>query len=194
MSGGYCLKHKTFFFKPNLVWWFWITEHFVTKFGMVMRHHEPESGGNVFVVVVIFKVKVTAKFQNVNQCLFRWYFLNRWTFDYQTWYGNEIIMSQIIFQKYWFAVFQVKVTDKNNIIKIWLFLYITLAADPFAIILGLMAHHHKVDFPVKRLDCSVVVMVKVTEKVQNSSECLSEWYLLSCWTFCNYTWYSDATL
>ena len=32
-----------------------------------------------------------------------------------------------------------------------------------------MAHHHKVDCLVKRLDCSVVVKVKVTEKVQNIS-------------------------
>ena len=34
-------------------------------------------------------------------------------------------------------------------------------------------HHHKVDCLVKRLDCSVVVKVKVTEKVKNSSECSS---------------------
>ena len=54
---------------------FCITEHFVTKFGiailnhrtfchnfgMVMQHHEPESWGNVFVVVAIFKAKVTAR-------------------------------------------------------------------------------------------------------------------------------------
>ena len=32
-----------------------------------------------------------------------------------------IIMSQMVFQKDWFAVFKVKVTMKNNIIKIWLF-------------------------------------------------------------------------
>ena len=32
-----------------------------------------------------------------------------------------IIMSQIVFQKDWFAVFKVKVTVKDNIIKIWLF-------------------------------------------------------------------------
>ena len=36
-----------------------------------------------------------------------------------------------------------------------------------------MAYHYKVDF-LERLDCSVLVMVKVTEKVQNSSECSSE--------------------
>ena len=55
-----------------------------------------------------------------------------------------------------------------------------------------MAHHHKVDCILKRLDCSVVVKVKVTEKVQNSSECSSQRYLLNRWTFCNQTWYGDA--
>ena len=41
-------------------------------------------------------------------------------------------------------------------------------------VLGLVAHHIiKLDCLVKRLDCSVVVKVKVTEKVQNSSECSS---------------------
>ena len=37
-----------------------------------------------------------------------------------------------------------------------------------------MAHHHKVDCLVKSLECSVVVKVKVTEEVQNSSQCSSE--------------------
>ena len=54
-----------------------------------------------------------------------------------------------------------------------------------------MVHHNKVDCLVKKLDCSVVV--KVTEKVQNSSEYSSRRYALSCWTFCNQTWYGDAT-
>ena len=56
-----------------------------------------------------------------------------------------------------------------------------------------MAHHQKLDCPVKRLDCSVVVKVQVTKKVQNSSECSSGRYLPSCRTFCNQTWYGDAT-
>ena len=45
---------------------------------------------------------------------------------------------------------------------------------------------------MKRLDCSVVVKVKVTGKVQNSSECSLEQYLHNRWTFCNQTWYGDA--
>ena len=59
-----------------------------------------------------------------------------------------------------------------------------------------MAHHHKLDCLVKRLDCSVVVVVKVkvTEKVQNSSESSSRQYLLICWTVCNQTWYGDYSL
>ena len=32
------------------------------------------------------------------------------------------------------------------------------------------------------------------KKIQNFSECSSGQYLLSCWTFCNQTWYCDATL
>ena len=101
-----------------------------------------------------------------------------------------IIMSQIVLKKKnCSAVFKVKVTVKNNMFKICLFNIWT--ADPFASKLGLMAHHHRVDCLVKRLDCSAVV--KVTEKVQNSSECSSGRYLLSCWTFCNQTWYGNAS-
>ena len=56
-----------------------------------------------------------------------------------------------------------------------------------------MAHHHKLDFLVKRLDFSVVVKVKVTENVQNSSECSSGQYLLNCWTSCIQTCYGDSS-
>ena len=104
------------------------------------------------------------------------------------WY---IIMSQIIFQKDWFAVSKVKVTVKDN--QNMTFKYIIWTVDPFVTKLGLMVHHRKVDCPVKRLDCSVVVQLKVTGKVQNSSECSSGLYVLSFWTVCNQTWYGDAT-
>ena len=38
-----------------------------------------------------------------------------------------IIMSQIVFQKDWFAVFKVKVTVKDNIVKIWVFIILSLS-------------------------------------------------------------------
>ena len=65
---------------------------------------------------------------------------------------------------------------KIHIIKIWP--NISCTADPFAVKLGLMAHHHYLDYLVKRLNCSVVV--RITGKVQNSSECSSRRYRLNC--------------
>ena len=73
---------------------FWTTEYFVTKPGMVMQHHKPEcrvekfvhcvqcqghSKGlynqNMTVSVVSSILLVTAKVQNVSECLSRWCFL-----------------------------------------------------------------------------------------------------------------------
>ena len=56
-----------------------------------------------------------------------------------------------------------------------------------------MAPNHELDCLLKKMDCSVVVKVKVTEEVQNSSKCSSGPYLISCGTFCNQTWYGDAS-
>ena len=58
---------------------------------------------------------------------------------------------------------------------------------------GLMAPNHDLDCLVKRLDCSVVVKVKVTGKAQNSSECWSQRYLLNCWAYCKQSRYDDAS-
>ena len=55
-----------------------------------------------------------------------------------------------------------------------------------------MTPNYELNCLVKRLDCSVVVKVKVTGKVKNSSECSSQRYLLNRWTFCSQTWYGDA--
>ena len=78
----------------------------------------------------------------------------------------------------------------NQNVTFW---YISWTADPFATKFGLMAHRHKLDRLVKRLNCSVVVKVKVTRKVQNSSGCLSGWYLWNFWNFRNQIWYGDVS-
>ena len=90
-------------------------------------------------------------------------------------------------KKNWFAFFNVKVTVEDHIIKIWLELLVLLQ-------LNLVWWHIIISWIVKRLDCSVVVKIKVTEKVQNSSDFSSERYLLSCWTFCNQIWLDDTSL
>ena len=66
---------------------FWITEHFVTKFGMVMQYHQKKKcHAEIFVVAVaIFKVKVTARAHIIKILLFVLYFLNCWFLGNQTW-------------------------------------------------------------------------------------------------------------
>ena len=95
-------------------------------------------------------------------------------------------------------VFWAESTTEDYIMAIYnqnmTFWYIILTADPFANKVDLMAHHHKVDCLVKRSDCSVMVMVTYTGRVQNSNEGFSGQYLFNCRTFCNQTWYGDATL
>ena len=99
-----------------------------------------------------------------------------------------IIMSQIIFPKNWFAVFKIKVTMKNHLIKIWL----SDISPELLLLFQLKLIWWHTDFFVKRLDCSVVATVKVGT-VQNSSQCSSWRCHLNCWTFCNQTWYCDAS-
>ena len=75
-----------------------------------------------------------------------------------------IILSQIVLQKDRFAVFKAKVTVKEHMVKIMTIYYVFWTADPFASKVGLVAHHHKLDYLVKRLDGTVVV--KVTERLK----------------------------
>ena len=40
-----------------------------------------------------------SKIQNVSKCLSKWYLLNRWTFYYQTWYGDASLWARLSFKK-----------------------------------------------------------------------------------------------
>ena len=97
---------------------FWTADPFATKLGLIVHYNKPECFMEKFDCCVQGQGH---KFQNVRECLSRWYFLNRWTFLLPDLVWWCIIMSQIVFRKDWFAVFKVKVTVKDNIIKISLF-------------------------------------------------------------------------
>ena len=45
--------------------------------------------------ITAFKVKVTAKVQNVSEYLSGWYHLNRRTFCYETWYGDAASLARV---------------------------------------------------------------------------------------------------
>ena len=99
-----------------------------------------------------FKVKVTVKVQNISECLSGWYLLNCRTFCYQTWYcdASSWAMSR---KKIGFLFSRSSLQPGLMWSKYDSFYYIFWTADPFATKLGLMAHHHKLDCQVKRLDC-----------------------------------------
>ena len=77
-------------------------------------------------------------------------------------------------QKYWFTVFNVKVTARTYIIKILLFLLYLLNCW------SVCNQHYKPECPhlLKNGISAFKVKVKVTANVQNVSKCLSWWYFL----------------
>ena len=70
----------------------WTVDPFATKLGLIVNHHKLESWKNW---ITVFKVKVTVKIQNVNECVFGQYILNCWTFCNQTWYRDALSWARV---------------------------------------------------------------------------------------------------
>ena len=76
---------------------FWIADHLVTKFGMVMQHHEPMCHAEIFVVAVAtFKVKVTVRAHMIKTLSIFFELLIPWQPNLVWWY---IIRSQNVLWK-----------------------------------------------------------------------------------------------
>ena len=132
---------------------------------------------------VVIKVKVTEMVNNSSDCSSGLYLLDCWTFHNQTWYGNSSSWARVSCMEILFAVFKFKVTVKDNISKICLF-YIW---SELLILwqLNLVWWHIIIRRIVLRKDWIALLWF---------SEYSPGQYLLSCWTFCNWTWYGDGTL
>ena len=63
--------------------------------------------------IAVFKVKATAKYQNVSDCLSRWCLLKCWTLYYQTCYSYASLWAKLSYKKCLFAVFKAMVTVKD---------------------------------------------------------------------------------
>ena len=113
-ASAYTIKIWLFLLYVLNCWSVW------TKLGLIVQHYK------LAVLwknrMTAFKVKVTAKVQNVSECLSGWYLLNRRSCWCQTWYGNAASWARVWYRKKWLAAFNVKVTMRAYIIKIWLFL------------------------------------------------------------------------
>ena len=139
---------------------------------------------------VVVKVNVKGKVQNSSESLSGRYLLSCWTFCNQTWYGDATSWMRLSSRRL-VCFLRFRVTVKDHIIKMSLSNRSSELLILLQLNLVLMAHHHKLDCLVKRLDCSVVVKIKVKKKkkVQSSSECSPGQYpLLNCWIFCHQTW------
>ena len=141
--------------------------------------------------IVMFKVKVTAKFWNVNGCLSRWYLLNRITFCYQTWYCDAIPWARVHAKK-------ICVLFSRSRSWQWLiwstydsFYYICWTADTLATKLALVVHHKPECLGKKWVCC---VQGQGHSMIENENECLSKWYFMNRWTFYYQTWCVDASL
>ena len=103
-----------------------------------------------------------------------------------------ILTRWCVIQKNWFNIFNVKVTLRGYIIKIWLFLRYLLNCRSVCNQTWFVSAASEAKSVLWK-NWVTAFKVKVTAKVQNVSECLSKWYLLNCWTFYNQIWHDDAS-
>ena len=136
MSRWYLLNHQAFCFqtwywiiKQELIWSkyddvyciCWTADLFATKLGLIIHYHKPEcflekldccvqgqGHSKILKCQWIFVQMISSETLNILLPNFVWWCL---------------IISQIVFQKDWFAFFKVKVTVMDNIIKICLLIY-----------------------------------------------------------------------
>ena len=160
---------------PNLVWWYIIISQKVWWSNGIVVQGEGHS-----------------KFQNVNECLSRWYLLNRWTVYYQTWYGYASLWARLSSKKIGLVSSRLRSQWRIIFSK-----YDFLMSSELLILLhlNLVWWHIIISWIVMWKDWIALSWSRSRsqKKVQNSSECSSGWYLLKCWMFCNQIWYGDAS-
>ena len=97
---------------------FWTANPFATDIGLIVHYHKRKC----------FKEKLDCvqdqSYSKISKC--QWIFVQmifseslNLLLPNLVWWC--IIMSQIVFRKDWSAVFKIKVTVKNNLVKLWLF-------------------------------------------------------------------------
>ena len=97
---------------------FWITEHSVTKFGMVMQHHEPECHAEILLLLLLSlrsKSQWGSYDQNMTLSTIFSELLIAWQPNLVWWY---IIISQSVLWKKRIIAFKVKVTVKGQNVSV----------------------------------------------------------------------------
>ena len=103
-------------------------------------------------------------------------------------------MRENVFQKDWFAVFKVKVTVKDHIIKVWLSNSNISSELLILLQLNLIWWHIIVSWIVLWKDWIAVFWSGQGHKKGSKFQWMFIWMLsLNCLTLCNQTWYGDAS-
>ena len=136
---------------PNDI--FSTAKHFVTKVGMVIQLHEPE--GHVdfcFVLVAIFKGKVTSQADMIKIWLFLLYFLNCRLLGYQTWSDVASSEAQVSCEK--LVLLHTRSRSQRRVImSMFVQMIFFLTTKHFVSKLGIVMHHHESECHAKRLVC-----------------------------------------
>ena len=98
---------------------FWTADPFAINLHLIVDHHKPECFMEKFDCYA--QGQGHSKISKYQWMFVQMIFSESMNLSLQNLVWRCIIVSQIAFQKGWFAVFKVKVTVKNNTIKIWLF-------------------------------------------------------------------------
>ena len=170
---------------------FWTADPFATKLGYIVHYHKPKC--------LMKKLDCCVQGQchgKISNC--QWLFIKMLSFEmlnptlpnFVRWC---IIMSQIVFQKYWFAVFMFKVTVNDYVTKDDFLIYL-LNCWSFCNWINLVWWHIMMSWIVLWKDWIALLRLRSRShgRSKNSSKCSSQRYLLNRWTFWNQTWYGDA--
>ena len=123
--------------------------------------------------ITVFKVKVTAKVQNVSECLSGWYLLNHRTVCYQIWYGDAALWARLWCRKFFWLLLSSRSRSQQGLI--W------SKYDPFCYIVW------TVDSLVTkaRVSCEKKKRLLHSMKVKNFTKYLCILYLLYQWSLGN---------
>ena len=171
---------------------FWITEHFVTKFGMAIQHHEPEcQAEEEKIVAIIFKVKITARAHMMKMWLSLYY--SFWTVDsLATKLGLMIHhhkpecpveKKSLLFSR----------SRPQQRVKMLQFVQMISSKPPNILFSNLVLWCIIMSQSVMQKDWFAIFKVKVTASAHVTKIWQLLLYLLNCWSFCYQTWF-DSTL
>ena len=124
---------------------FWVTEHFVTRFGVMMQQHEPECHADLF-----FSCCYLQGEGHTGGNVTLLYFLNCCFFGNQTWSDNTSPEAGVSCEKEKDTAFRVKVTAKGQNVNVCPD-DIFCTTQYFVSRLGIVMHHYESECHAKRL-------------------------------------------